>query len=224
MKNLFILCFLTLSLTAFAQQVPPNKYGLAVVSDTLQYQALIKLDPEQELVRVTDIPIDVRYATDSNFTHSVLYPYPAVYVRRPVYEELKRLQSFLAPMGMSLKIYDGYRPYRVTEKMWEVVPDERYAADPRKGSGHNRGAAVDVTLIYTKTGKELEMPSAYDEFSEKAHHSYENVTFEAGENRYLLWSLMTAYGFVPLQSEWWHYALKGASKFPLMDIPFEHLR
>lgn len=224
MKNLFILCFLTLSLAAFAQQVPPNKYGLAVVSDTLQYQALVKLDPEQELVRVTGIPIDVRYATDSNFTGKALYPYAAVYVRRPVFEELVRLQQWLAPMGLSVKIFDGYRPYRVTEKMWEVVPDERYAANPRKGSGHNRGAAVDLTFIYTKTGKELDMGTPYDEFSEKAHHGSENVSAEAAGNRRLIFDLMMAYGFVPLESEWWHYALKGASKFPLMDIPFELLR
>lgn len=195
-----------------------------VVSDTLQYQALVRADPEQELVRVTAIPVDVKYATDSNFTHTTLYPYAAVYLRRPVYEELLRLQRFIEPMGLSLKIYDGYRPYRVTEKMWEVVPDERYAANPGKGSGHNRGAAVDLTLIYTKTGQELEMPTPYDDFTEKAHHTSEDVTPEARKNRKLLNTLMVTYGFVPLESEWWHYALKGASRFPLMDIPFEHLR
>lgn len=224
MKNLFILCTFCLSFPAFAQQAPPNKYGLAVVGDTLRYRSLVRSDPAQELVRVTAIPVDVKYATDSNFTRTTLYPYPAVYLRRPVYEALLKLQAMLEPMGLSLKIFDGYRPYRVTEKMWEVVPDERYAADPRKGSGHNRGAAVDLTLIYAKTGKELEMPTPYDDFTEKAHHGYAHVSAEAAENRRLLRTLMEAHGFVALETEWWHYALQGAARFPLMDIPFEHLR
>ncbi|WP_333862653.1 M15 family metallopeptidase [Chitinophaga sp.] len=224
MKNLFILCFLGLSLAAFSQTAPPNKYGLAVVGDMALYHQLVKSDPAQELVRVTEIPIDVKYATDSNFTKTQLYPYPAVYLRRPVYQALLQLQEFLSPMGLSLKIYDGYRPYRVTEKMWEVVPDERYAADPRKGSGHNRGAAVDLTIVYTKTGKEMEMPTPYDDFTQKAHHNAANVTPEAAENRTLLRTLMEAHGFVALETEWWHYALKGAARFPLMDISFEDLR
>lgn len=224
MKNLFILSILLLSTRLSAQQIPLNQYGLAVVKDTLTYQSLVKTDPSQELVRVTAIPVDVRYATDSNFTRTVLYPYPAVYLRRPVYEALLKLQDMLEPMGLSLKIYDGYRPYRVTEKMWEVVPDERYAADPKKGSGHNRGAAVDLTIIYAKSGKEMEMPTPYDDFTEKAHHNAPDVTAEAAENRLLLRTLMEAHGFVALETEWWHYALKGAIRFPLMDIPFEHLR
>ncbi len=83
---------------------------------------------------------------------------------------------------------------------------------------------MDLTIIYAKTGKELEMPTPYDDFTVKAHHDHADVSPEAAENRRLLRTLMEAHGFVPLETEWWHYALKGASRFPLMDIPFEHLR
>ncbi|MBO9155368.1 M15 family metallopeptidase [Chitinophaga sp. GCM10012297] len=224
MKNIFILCFFLLPFSIFGQQIPLNKYGLPVVNNLELYQELVKADPQQALLRVTDFAMDVRYATADNFTKTVLYPFPAVFLRRPAYEALLNLQEYLAPLGLGIKIYDGYRPYRVTEKMWEIVPDDRYAADPKKGSGHNRGVAVDLTLIYLKTGKEMPMPTPYDDFTEKAHHDYEELSDEVKENRALLRTLMEAHGFVALETEWWHYYLKEPQKYPLMDIGFEELK
>lgn len=224
MKNIFILCFFALPFSIFGQEVPLNKYGLPVVNNMELYGELVKADPQQALLRVTDFATDVRYATANNFTKTVLYPFPAVFLRRPAYEALLNLQEYLMPLGLGIKIYDGYRPYRITEKMWEIVPDDRYAADPKKGSGHNRGVAVDLTLIYLKTGQEMAMPTPYDDFTEKAHHDYEDLSDEVKENRQLLRTLMEAYGFVALETEWWHYSLKDPQKYPLMDIGFEELK
>lgn len=224
MKNIFISLLLGLPLLLPAQDIPLNKYGLKVVSSLKLYHQQVAADRNMELVRVKDIPVDVRYATSGNFTKQKLYPFAAVWLRKPAYEALLRLQDVLLPMGLSIKIYDGYRPYRITEKMWEIVPDERYAADPKKGSGHNRGVAVDLTLIYTKTGKEMEMPTPFDDFTEKAHHGYADLSTEALENRELLKTMMEAHGFVALETEWWHYYLQDASIYPLMDIPFEDLQ
>lgn len=224
MKNIFILSLLIVSFQSYSQQIPLNKYGLPVVNSLSLYNEIVRTDPQQALVRTTDFAMDVRYATKDNFTKTVLYPFPAVFLRRPVYEALLRLQEYLEPLGLGIKIYDGYRPYRVTEKMWEIVPDDRYAADPKKGSGHNRGVAVDLTLIYLKTGQEMPMPTPYDDFTEKAHHEYQDLSDEVKENRLLLRTLMEAHGFVALETEWWHYYLKDPQKYPLMDIGFEELK
>lgn len=224
MKNIFILLVLSLPSLLFAQEIPLNKYGLPIVSSMTMYNAQVQADSNMQLVRVTDIPVDVRYATSDNFTKQQLYPFAAVWLRRPAYEALLRLQAVLNPMGLGLKIYDGYRPYRVTEKMWEIVPDDRYAADPKKGSGHNRGIAVDLTLIYTKTGKEMPMPTDFDDFTEKAHHEYPDLNAEVIENRVLLRTMMEAHGFVALETEWWHYYLADPEIYPLMDIGFDELK
>lgn len=224
MKNIFILLVLSLPSLLFAQEIPLNKYGLSVVSSVTMYNAQVQADSNMQLVRVTDIPIDVRYATSENFTKQQLYPFAAVWLRRPAYEALLRLQAVLNPMGLGLKIYDGYRPYRVTEKMWEIVPDDRYAADPKKGSGHNRGIAVDLTIIYTKTGKEMPMPTDFDDFTEKAHHEYPDLDAEVIENRVLLRTMMEAHGFIALETEWWHYYLADPEIYPLMDIGFDELK
>ncbi|RPE12257.1 hypothetical protein EGT74_01485 [Chitinophaga lutea] len=224
MKNIFILCLLLWPAMLPAQEIPLNKYGLPVISSVPLYEQQVKANSEMRLVRVNNIAIDVRYATKDNFTKTALYPFAAVWLRQPAYEALLRLQEYLEPIGLGLKIFDGYRPYRVTEKMWEIVPDDRYAANPKTGSGHNRGVAVDLTLIYLKTGKELPMPTPYDDFTEKAHHDYMDLDAEVIENRTLLRTLMEAHGFVALETEWWHYALKDAARFPLMDIGFEELK
>ncbi|AWO00433.1 hypothetical protein DLD77_01275 [Chitinophaga alhagiae] len=224
MKNIFILCLLLAPLCLAAQEIPLNKYGLPVVTTRQLYEQQVRADGQMRLIKVDNMAIDVKYATTQNFTKKVLYPFAAVYLRQPAYEALVRLQEFLEPMGLGLKIFDGYRPYRVTEKMWEIVPDDRYAADPKTGSGHNRGVAVDLTLIYLKTGQELPMPTPYDDFTEKAHHDYMDLDPEVLENRTLLRSLMEAHGFVALETEWWHYYLKNPSRFPLMDIGFEELQ
>jgi len=164
------------------------------------------------------IRLDLRYATRNNFMKEVLYPEARCLLRPDVAKSLSRVQDHLEKKGMGLKIFDGYRPLSVQKKMWARVPIEGYVANPAKGSNHNRGAAVDVTLV-DKNGKELAMPSAYDEFSERAHRDYLGGTKEETKNRKLLEDEMQKKGFVGLRTEWWHFDFKDAKKYPVLDLP-----
>jgi len=121
-------------------------------------------------------------------------------------------------------IYDGYRPYAVTKKIWEFVLDEDFAASPKTGSRHNRGCAIDLGLYDLKTGELLEMPTVFDEFTPKAGHGYQELPLSVRANRALLRSVMEKHGFQVLESEWWHYDFRDWKKFDLMDIPFTVLR
>ncbi len=210
-----------------AQEIPKNSYGLAVVSDPTLYLQLVKQDSTKELVNLEKfIPglfIDVRYACENNFAKTKFYESPKIFLRLPAAVALQKIQRELLQQDLSLKIFDAYRPYSVTEKMWEFVHDARYAADPQTGSRHNRACAVDVTLVDLKTKTELEMPTPYDDFTEKAHHDYNDLSEYVLKNRELLKTIMTKYGFEILDSEWWHYDFSGWKNFELLDIPFEEL-
>lgn len=163
--------------------------------------------------------LDIRYATKNNFTHTQVYPEARCCLRKPVAEALSRVQSSLKIRGLRLKIFDCYRPFSVQKKFWELVPDERYVADPKKGSRHNRGAAVDVTLI-DSSGNEVEMPSQYDDFSEKAHRNYKLASKSAIANRTLLEKAMEREGFVGFETEWWHFDHKSWQGYAVEDLPF----
>lgn len=167
----------------------------------------------------TSFILDIRYSTKNNFTKTVLYPVAKAKLRRIAAESLVAVQQELRSKGLGLKIFDAYRPLSIQWKLWEVVPDENFVADPRKGSKHNRGAAVDLTII-DSTGKELEMPTGYDDFSEKASHDYTDISAEASKNRALLKDVMTRRGFHPIRSEWWHYDFQGWERFEILDEPF----
>jgi D-alanyl-D-alanine dipeptidase len=117
-----------------------------------------------------------------------------------------------------LKIFDGYRPLSVQRKMWAVFPQPGYVADPKNGSRHNRGAAVDVTLVRLTDGTELRMPTPYDDFTERAHRDYMQLEEEAIRNRQLLEQIMTRHGFVGLPTEWWHFDFSDWQKYPLLDV------
>lgn len=226
-KAVLFAFFIITSHVLWAQPIPLNKYGLEIVDQIALYKQLIRKDSNQRLVDVTayipGILTDVRYATTNNFTKKQLYNYPAVYLRLPAAKALKAVQASLSQMGLGLKIFDGYRPYQVTEKMWETVQDDRYAADPKKGSGHNRGVAVDLTIIVLKTGLALDMPTDFDDFTAKAHFSYLPADSNMLANRTLLRSMMEQHGFRALETEWWHYYLPDYKAYPLIDIPFELL-
>lgn len=165
------------------------------------------------------LSLDIRYATSNNFTKHRVYPEARCILRKPVAEAVARVQNTLKLKGMKLKLFDCYRPLSVQKKFWELVPDERYVADPQKGSRHNRGAAVDLTLIDLE-GKELQMPSGYDDFSEKAHRNYQKATKTALANRKTLEAAMEKEGFQGLETEWWHFDFKGWEQYPIEDIPF----
>ena len=171
---------------------------------------------------VPDIVVDLKYATTDNFTGQVLYDVPRCFLRRATAERLARVQARLRKLGLGLKIWDGYRPRSVQWKMWKLVPDPRYVADPHRGSRHNRGAAVDVTLV-DSTGRELEMPTGFDDFTEKAHRDYQGASATALRNRALLEQVMTAEGFVPLPTEWWHFDDPDWRKYDLLDVPLSEL-
>jgi zinc D-Ala-D-Ala dipeptidase len=226
-KNIFILPAFLVCLSLKAQEIPLNKYGLKVVNDISLYRQLAVKDSNMQMVdveqRIPRLKKDIRYATVNNFTKQQLYKQARVFLRLPAANALLAVQQELNRLGMGLKIFDGYRPYAVTEQMWAIVPDDRYAADPSKGSGHNRGAAVDLTIIHLKTGKELTMPTDFDNFSEQAHHDYPLTDSTVAANRRLLRTVMEKHGFVALKTEWWHYFFSNAKEYPLMDIAFEDL-
>jgi D-alanyl-D-alanine dipeptidase len=200
-----------------------------VISNVFSYKKSISTDSLKKIVSlhryIPQLVIDLKYAGKDNFTGKMLYTDAHPFARLAVVKALKKINNELGQTGLGLKVFDAYRPYIVTKQMWKVVPDERYAANPAKGSGHNRGAAVDVTLVKLSTGEELEMPSGFDDFSEKAHHNYTSLPKRVIANRTLLKSVMEKYGFVALSTEWWHYSLPdAASRFELLDLSFTQLR
>ena len=167
------------------------------------------------------IATDVRYATKNNFTHRVLYPSAKVYLRKIVAEHLKMVNDYVKEKyNLRLKVFDGYRPLSVQKKMWKIVPDSRYVANPQNGSRHNRGAAVDLTLI-DSAGKELDMGTGFDNFTEKAHYNYSGLSEEQKKNRKILRDAMMKFGFEPLETEWWHFDYHGWKRFHILDKIFD---
>jgi zinc D-Ala-D-Ala dipeptidase len=164
------------------------------------------------------IRLDLRYATPNNFTGRVLYPAARCLLRPDAAQRLAQVQARLATMHLGLKVYDCYRPLSVQRELWALVPDERYVADPAKGSRHNRGAAVDVTLV-DAAGAELSMPTGFDDFSERAARTYSAVPPAARANRALLEHVMAEAGFEPLPSEWWHFDAPGWQTYDVLDVP-----
>ncbi|HMP99186.1 MAG TPA: M15 family metallopeptidase [Cyclobacteriaceae bacterium] len=202
-------------------------YGLQPANTLAAYQQQVKDNPENELIDleyfIPGIVLDIRYATTNNFTAEQIYQLPKAFARKPVAEALLKIQQALQADGLGLKIYDAYRPYAATVKFYEVYHDTTYVASPYRGSRHNRGCAVDLTLIQLDTGEELKMPTSYDSFEEMAHADYPLQDEEALRNRELLKAIMQQHGFKVYAAEWWHYDFIGWENFELLDIPFEVL-
>ena len=201
----FLLLLVFLLISCGTHKKTANKYDLHVVSDIESYNKLVADNPEKTFVDIEKIipgiHLDIRYATKNNFTKQQIYQSPTAFVRKPVAEALLKIQAELKNKGLALKIYDAYRPYTATVKFYEVYPDKEFVASPKTGSVHNRGCAVDLSLINIKTGKELEMPTPFDDFTEKAAHTYMDLPAKAIENRKLLKDIMTKYGFIQYDSE-----------------------
>lgn len=164
---------------------------------------------------------DLRYATANNFTGQALYPAAAdAWLRRDAALALRRAQRALRARGLGLKIFDAYRPLHVQQHMWDLVHDDRYVSDPAKNAGrHTRGTAVDVTLV-DRHGRELPMPTGFDDFSERAHrNATARIAAEALRNRRRLERAMTREGFLPYPFEWWHFDFRGWEKQPPLDVP-----
>lgn len=172
------------------------------------------------------IELDVRYATAANFVGRPVYPAGTrVWLQRPAAEAVVRAHRRLSAHGYGLVLLDGYRPWSVTKLFWEVTPADRrqYVADPIQGSRHNRGCAVDVTLYDLTSGRLVQMPSEYDDFSGRAHPDYEGGTPESRARRELLRLFMENEGFTVYPAEWWHYDCEGWEEWPVLDVPLESL-
>ena len=197
------------------------------VMDVKKYKQQIKAHPETKLVEIKKyipgIVLDIRYATTNNFTHHQMYREAKAYARWPVVLALRDVEADLKTRGLGIKIYDAYRPYAITVKFYEVAHDTNFVADPRKGSKHNRGCAIDMSLIDLKTGKELDMPTGFDSFSREAAANYPDLPKQEIDDRELLKNIMSAHGFKVVPGEWWHYDFNGWAKYPLLDIPFSEI-
>ena len=177
----------------------------------------------------TELPtllFDVRYATSNNFLGEAVYSGPDCFLHRDAAEALKRVQEELKEIGYNLKVFDGYRPLHIQQRMWDLIQDERYVSNPAKNLGrHTRGTAIDLTIVDSE-GNELEMPSDFDDFTEKAHHSFSDASEQAIKNRALLRDLMLKNGFEIFPCEWWHYDYHGwndSMKYPALDFSFEEV-
>ncbi|MEG5138953.1 MULTISPECIES: M15 family metallopeptidase [unclassified Microcoleus] len=164
-----------------------------------------------------NIRLDIRYATANNFLKRKLYSQAKCALRSSVAQKLALVQTDLEKIGLGLKVYDCYRPFSVTKQMWEFLPDPNYVANPARGSRHNRGAAVDLTLV-DRTGKELEMPTPYDDFTKKAHADYQGGSAQSRKNRQVLKDAMKKQGFIGITTEWWHFDSEDWQKFAILDV------
>jgi D-alanyl-D-alanine dipeptidase len=201
---------------------PPQETGDFLPTDLVE---LTKLDPT--------IKLDIRYATTNNLFGTVFYSQPRAFLQRAPAEALVRVNRKLKSLGYGLLVHDGYRPWYVTKVFWDATPDDKkiFVADPAKGSRHNRGAAVDLTLYDLKTGKPIEMVSTYDETTDRAHPDYPGGTSLQRWHRNLLRSSMEAEGFTVYAAEWWHFDYKdwqryriGNEKFEMISHAFAPLR
>ncbi|MCC6549444.1 MAG: M15 family metallopeptidase [Ignavibacteriaceae bacterium] len=178
---------------------------------------------------IPDIVFDIRYATINNFTSQKLYTTNESYLStgaiarlKLVHDSLKNITSFNGvsyPAGLGIKVFDGYRPRSVQYLMFEIFPNPVFVADPATGSVHNRGGAVDVSLVDMATGNELQMPTEFDWFGPEADHGYMNLPANVIANRQLLRDMMVNVGgFIVYMAEWWHYSIPGAGSLPLLDF------
>ncbi|MCA1557928.1 MAG: M15 family metallopeptidase [Acidobacteria bacterium] len=194
-----------------AQEGPPTERGPFLKSDLVE---LNRLDPTLRL--------DIRYATANNFLGRPVYTEARAFLQRSAALALLRVHRKLRRKGYGLVIFDGYRPWSVTKIFWDATPEEKraFVADPRKGSRHNRGCAVDLTLFDIKTGRLLPMPSDYDDFSERAHPDYQGGAAEERRNRNLLRAAMEAEGFTVYENEWWHFDYKDWKRYSILNMSF----
>jgi zinc D-Ala-D-Ala dipeptidase len=203
----------------------PNEHGLTVISSKKAYKKQCKTNTALKMVAIKKyiptLQIDLKYKTAQNFLNKKLYPNNFnAFLRLPVAQALNEVQKQLLLQGKSLKIFDAYRPYSVTKAMWEPIKDERYVANPKYGSGHNKGLAVDLTIVElsSKSFTELEMGTNFDSFSDTAHHSFKMLPEKTLQNRLLLKGLMEKHGFRALETEWWHYSWIKSEGFDVLDI------
>lgn len=179
-----------------------------------------------ELIHLdSSIHLDIKYATTHNLTGQPVYTQARAFLQKPAALALVNANKSLHTKGYGLLVFDGYRPWSVTKTFWQKTAhaNKRFVADPRKGSKHNRGCAIDLTLYDLKTGKEITMPGVYDEMSERSYPDYTGGTPEQRAMRNLLRSAMEAEEFMVYEYEWWHFDYKDWKQYPILNIPFESM-
>lgn len=217
MKNLtyYSLVFISLVLTLSCTAQPPHEEGDFKDSDLVE---LIKLD--------STIRLDIRYATSNNFVGRPVYTEARAFLQRPAAEALVKVSKELKPMGYGLLIFDGYRPWSVTKLFWDITSDEnkKFVANPKNGSRHNRGCAIDVSLYDINTGNKVPMTGDYDEMSERSYPDYKGGTPEQRKTRDLLRSVMESNGYKVYEYEWWHFDYQDWEKYPIQNIQFSEIK
>lgn len=232
-KYLNIICLFSL---ACANQQPTSMHISSTQQDLVE---LIKVEPT--------FVLDIRYATENNFTKQVLYKQARAFLRHSTAKKLVNVQQELKQHGLGLKIFDGYRPHSVQFLMWDVVKKmfntedpkviSKYVCEPQRIGRHNRGAAVDVTLVNLADDSELPMPSEFDEFSDKAERWHylrifnntppehqHALKFIKAKNAKFLQDVMEKHGFIAMPSEWWHFDDADWRNYDGLDIPFENIK
>lgn len=204
----------TVLAAACAHAGPPREKGVFRKPDLVE---LVALDPT--------IKLDIRYATANNFVGRPVYTEARAFLQRPAAEALVRAHRSLKEKGYGLLVFDGYRPWSVTKLFWDVTPRSKreFVANPKEGSKHNRGCAVDLSLYDLRTGGEVQMPSAYDEMSPRSYPGYGGGTAEERQRRDLLRAAMEAQGFTVEPNEWWHFNCREWREYPILDVRFEEL-
>jgi D-alanyl-D-alanine dipeptidase len=193
---------------------PPNETGDFLPTDLVE---LKKLDPT--------IKLEIRYATTNNLFGTVFYSQARAFLQRPAAEALVRVSQKLKADGYGLLVHDGYRPWYVTKVFWDATPDDKklFVADPSKGSRHNRGCAIDLSLYDLKTGKPIEMVSTYDETTDRAYPNYPGGTSLQRWHRDLLRAAMESEGFTVYEAEWWHFDYKDWQKYRIGNVAFDQI-
>ncbi len=209
--HLFCLIIFT---SVFAQNELPKEENKRE-ADLLE---LVKLDKT--------IKLDIRYARNDNFVGRAVYTEARAFLQKPAAEAVVRAHKKLKKLGLGLMIFDGYRPWSVTKLFWEVTPEDKrkFVANPATGSRHNRGCAVDLSIYNLKTKRLVDMPSDFDEFTERASPDYQGGTEIQTKNRELLREMMEDEGFIVNKNEWWHFDYKDWEKYDIYDVPFDEIK
>jgi D-alanyl-D-alanine dipeptidase len=199
----------------WAQDAPPRDPKATRSADLVE---LVKLDPT--------IKLDIRYAGTNNFLGKPVYKEARAFLQRPAAEALLAAHQELARDGYGLMIHDGYRPWAITKLFWDMTSgfQREFVADPKTGSKHNRGCAVDLTMYDLATGQVVQMPGGYDEMSPRSYPDYPGGPPEARGRRDLLRKVMERHGFTVESNEWWHFNYQDWTLYPILDIAFSEIR
>ena len=213
--KLIALCLCVSVAVVSAQEGPPKDPKATRTADLVE---LVKLDPT--------IKLDIRYAGSNNFLGKPVYKEARAFLQRPAAEALLAAHKDLARAGYGLMIHDGYRPWAITKLFWDMTAgfQREFVADPKTGSKHNRGCAVDLTIYDLATGKVVEMPGGYDEMTPRSYPDYPGGAPEARAKRDLLRKAMESHGFTVESNEWWHFNFRDWPLYPILDIAFGEIK